>query len=143
MLVAHPKHVYGFDFVSLSRDYMSGKSFSRIFIPILIFVDILIALFVGHYKTSQTRFAIIIVTMVLYVLLSIVPEVNPAMVANIPAETAAADDAPVIIKSNTPVIKSNTPVVIFIFLMFFLLAIRTISFYDENRKPPKFVEIDT
>jgi len=136
MLVAHPKHVYGFDFVSLSRDYMSGKSFSRIFIPILIFVDILIALFVGHYKTSQTRFAIIIVTMVLYVLLSIVPEVNPAMVANIPAETAAADDAPVIIKSNTPV-------VIFIFLMFFLLAIRTISFYDENRKPPKFVEIDT
>ena len=110
---------------------MSSDNFSRIFVPILIFTDIIIAVLVGHYKTSQMRFGCIVVTIVLYAIFAIAPELGSASIA----EPLPSGDEKVMTESGNYL-------ALFILLMIFLLLIRSVSFYDEDRNVKKQVKID-
>ena len=131
LLVAFPQQVYRFDLLALSNGFMSSDNFSRIFVPILIFTDIIIAVLVGHYKTSQMRFGCIVVTIVLYAIFAIAPELGSASIA----EPLPSGDEKVMTESGNYL-------ALFILLMIFLLLIRSVSFYDEDRNVKKQVKID-
>ncbi len=106
-LVAYPRHVYSFDFLGLSSDFISDSSLSLVFLPLLITIDIMISMFVGHYRTSQGRFITIIIVSILYIVFAI----SPAVIDKL---------------------SSNTTLGIFSVLVLCLLAIRTVSFYSED-----------
>lgn len=136
LLVAHPAEVFAKDWGALSTAFIDSGRFSRVFFPFLIAVDFVIALSVGHYRTSQSRFMIIVVAMVVYVFIASLPEFTATM------QTASVADIPG--AEQTTADQVNPPVATLIFLLICLLVVRSVSYYNENRERRKglnFVKI--